>query len=93
MWQRNTGKMLCLALAFSLSGCRTDQPPKLSIICIGDGFGGADCVENGGARTYKSPTDLKNYWMTTETDQANFSSWCYGGDVRPAMNEIKEAAQ
>lgn len=64
----------------------------LSIICIGDGFGGCDgSLPDGGAvpagctvkdaqfptRVYCPPSALKNYWMTTEPDQANYSAWCY----------------
>jgi hypothetical protein len=63
--------------ALAMGSCRTDKPPIIGIICIGDGAGGADCVQAGGAKVYKSPSELKNYWMTTQTDEANFSSWCY----------------
>lgn len=94
MKQPQLGKKLCLALVLLLSSCRTDQPPKLSLICIGDGLGGADCVDGAGAKIYKTPSQLKGFWMTTEVDESNFSTWCYGGDVKPqvekAMAETKE---
>jgi len=63
----------------SLLGCRKDQPPKISIICLGDGFGGADCTLADGSHVSKLPSELKDFWMTTNTDMANFASWCYGG--------------
>lgn len=68
-----------IVLATITSGCpRKDPPPKISVICIGDGFGGADCVTSDGQNVYKSPSELKDFWMTTENDQANYSAWCYG---------------
>lgn len=86
MQRLKLGKMLLLVLAFPLlsSGCRESVPPKIEI-CIGDGFGGADCIEADGSKLYKSPSALKNYWMTNEPDQANFTAWCYDSGV-PAVN-------
>lgn len=71
-----SGRMLCLALVLLFSGCRTTRPPKIDI-CIGDGFGGADCVLKDGVKAYRSPTELKNAWITTQDDMARYSSWCY----------------
>ena len=88
--------LLCgsLLLVATVS-CRTDKPPAISIICIGDGFGGADCVLASGERQYKSPSELKNYWMTTAVDQQNYSSWCYKttpSNISREMSAIKESA-
>ena len=77
--------MLLSLVLGTLSSCRSSQPPTLSLICIGDGFGGADCVNETGAKVYKAPSELKNFWMTTEVDQQNFSAWCY--DTSPAITE------
>lgn len=87
--------LAALACLFLFS-CRESSPPQLSIICLGDGFGGADCVDSSGNKVYKSPSQLLNYWMTTEADEQNFSSWCYGGDapaaaaVKIGMSDIKD---
>jgi hypothetical protein len=77
----------------------------LSIICIGDGFGGCDgTIPDGGAipegcsvkdpkfpsRVYCPPSALKNYWMTTEPDQANYSAWCYGTSSKNAASVMAE---
>jgi hypothetical protein len=65
----------------------------ISIICIGDGLGGADCSDPQGNKTHKVPSDLDGYWMTTETDEANFASWCYATDmtlVQLHMEKTKE---
>lgn len=74
------GALLCLALVSLLSSCkgtRKDQPPVLSVICLGDGFGGADCSMPDGSKKYLSPSELKNYWMTTNADAQNLVQWCY----------------
>lgn len=76
MLQLRRGMTRFLVLASLLSGCRETFPPKIEV-CIGDGFGGADCVEADGAKLYKAPSTLKTYWMTNSSDIANFSSWCY----------------
>lgn len=102
MRQRKRGKRHYKTLAFLvpslflLSGCRDSQPPQLSVICIGDGFGGADCVDSSGNKVYKSPSQLLNYWMTTQGDEANFAGWCYDTNSSAAqarMAEIQEQAQ
>jgi len=69
------GVLLCLSLG--LASCRKDPPPILSIICLGDGFGGADCSLADGTKVWKSPTELKDFWMTTNADMQNYVSWCY----------------
>lgn len=88
------GKLLFPVLLLVLSSCRSSQPPALSIVCIGDGFGGADCVDSGGNKVYKPPSQLVNYWMTTEVDEQNFTTWCYGSNsstaVQAGMQNIKE---
>ena len=94
MQQPKHGKRLCLALALLLlSSCRDSQPPVISIICLGDGFGGADCSDPQGNKSHKTPADLSGYWMTTETDEANFASWCYATDmalIQLHMEKTKE---
>lgn len=88
------GKWLCLGLGLLLVSCRQSQPPKIEI-CIGDGFGGADCVESDGSKLYRTPSQLRNYWMTGQPDMANFSSWCYDtgqNNVKAGMREIKSQA-
>lgn len=76
MKQHLNGKLLFLVvLVLSLYSCGT-IPPKIEV-CIGDGFGGADCKSSSGETVYKSPSQLKNYWMTNQNDMAAFSSWCY----------------
>lgn len=85
-------RWLAVLLLVALSACRKDQPPRLSVICIGDGVGGASCVDSANKRFYLPPSKLKNYWMTTSVDIANFSSWCYGGapsDAKEAMKDIR----
>jgi hypothetical protein len=82
-----------LSLSLSLVSCRTDKPPVLSIICIGDGFGGADCSLPDGTTKYLAPSELKNFWMTTEMDMQNFSSWCYKTtqeDAKASTDAIKD---
>lgn len=86
------GKAHCLGLALLLlSGCRSSVPPKIEI-CIGDGFGGADCVETDGSQLYRSPSSLKNYWMTSQGDEQNLAEWCYATSavsVSAGMREIE----
>lgn len=85
MQQHKLGRLLLASLGLLLlSDCRTSIPPKIEI-CIGDGFGGADCIEADGTKLYRSPSSLKNYWMTSQPDEANFTSWCY--QATPAQTE------
>jgi len=83
------GKLLFLAIAFSLSACRTDKPPAIDI-CIGDGAGGADCVLKDGTQVWRSPSELKNYWITTQADMANYSAWCYKTTVSNVTHEMNK---
>jgi hypothetical protein len=101
---RKSGARLFLIAALFLSlflyptsGCRKDNPPVFSIICLGDGFGGADCSLADGSKKYLSPTELKDFWMTTNADMQNFSSWCYNTDPKTGgaaldnlRNQIRE---
>lgn len=89
------GRRLLIGLACFISACRRDLPPKIDI-CIGDGFGGADCVLKTGEKAYRSPSELKNYWATTQADMAAFSSWCYQASpqvIEAQMKAIEEAAR
>ncbi len=81
-----SGKMLYLAVL--LSGCGT-APPKIPI-CIGDGFGGADCVEVDQTKTYRKPSDLKNYWMTDQQSMSDFANWCYRTESKPKFKLEKK---
>ena len=92
-WQRH-GKKLYLLGVLLLVSCRTDIPPKIEI-CIMDGFGGGDCVEAGGAKLYRTPSQMLNYWSTNQPDEANYTSWCYGSTpsvVNPAMELVRAQA-
>lgn len=85
------GKRHLVVLALALASCRESVPPKIEI-CIGDGVGGADCVEADGTQKYRLPSQLLNYWMTNEPDEANFTTWCYDGSppaTQAAMSAIK----
>jgi hypothetical protein len=75
------GNQLLVSLGLLLTSCRDSVPPKIEV-CIGDGVGGADCVEADGSQKYRLPSELKNYWMTGQPDMQNFSSWCY--DATPS---------
>lgn len=87
------GKLLLIVLALaSLNACRNDPAPAITV-CLGDGFGGADCSDAQKNHTYKAPSQLVNYWMLSPQDSANFVAWCYGSSVpqiQPAMTEIEE---
>lgn len=83
-------------LLFLAPGCRGSSPPPTDI-CIGDGFGGADCTLSDGTHAYKSPSDLKNSFILPDQKQAqNFVAWCYdtsSSNVAPAMAKIQEQAR
>lgn len=65
-----------LVLLCVLCGCRKDQPPLIDV-CILDGYGGSDCQLKDGTKVHLLPSEMKNYWSTSQGDMANFSSWCY----------------
>jgi len=90
------GPLLLVSLACLSTSCRDSQPPKIEV-CILDGFGGGDCIESDGSKLYRLPSDMLNYWATSQPDEANFASWCYQADrqtVNKAMtlisSEIKQ---
>lgn len=82
------GRTLLVVLALLLSSCRSSVPPAIPI-CLGDGVGGADCVLEDGSRKYLPPSDLLNYWMTTQEGMKKFSSWCYQTDENTVSQEMK----
>lgn len=89
MRQLKNGKWLLASLGLLLiDGCRDSVPPKIEV-CIGDSIGGADCVEADGSKKYRLPSELINYWMTSEPDEANFSSWCYDTSLKNAQNGMQ----
>lgn len=81
--------MVLTLSAMSLS-CRSDKPPVISIICTLDGLGGGDCVQSDGTRVYKLPSEMKNMWATTQTDEANFAAWCYKVPTPVASNALAQ---
>lgn len=91
--QRQLGKLFLASLGLLLlNSCRDSVPPKIEV-CILDGFGGGDCVEADHSQLYKSPSAMKNYWSTSEPDEANFTSWCYDTSqsvVKVGMENIKK---
>lgn len=73
--------------AVALDACRNDAPPRLSLVCTLDGVGGGDCADPDGKYVYKAPSEMLNYWATTQTDEANYTAWCYG--TAPALITAK----
>lgn len=67
--------LLCLSGLF-LTSCRTDKPPAIEI-CTLDGFGGGDCVVPAVGKVYRAPSEMKNYWATSQLGMSAFSAWCY----------------
>jgi hypothetical protein len=72
--------LLCLLIA-TLSGCRSDAPPKFDFLCLGDGVGGADCVRSDGSHAYLLPSQIENFIIIDPTSFKNYSAWCY--NVKP----------
>ena len=64
------------------------MPPQIPI-CIHDGIG-ADCDIPGVGKVYKTPSELKNYWMTDQESMAKFSSWCYKLNYNDMMKLLDE---
>lgn len=50
-------------------------------------------MSSKGEKLYKSPSELKNFWMTTQTDEKNFSSWCYDVSVDAASKVMSSISQ
>lgn len=96
MLRLKPGKLLFPLLALlSLNACRDSQPPAIEI-CIIDGSGGGDCIEADGSKLFRPPSQMMNYWATSQPDMQNFSSWCYDTNssaVQTRMTEIQEQAQ
>jgi hypothetical protein len=88
---------LMLGTLLSLAqGCRSSQPPPIDI-CLGDGFGGADCTLSDGSHAYKTPSQLKNSWIIPDQKQAaSFTGWCYdipSDQAQAAMEKISLEAR
>src|SRR4051812_30775572 len=103
MQRLHSGKKLLACLGLLLNSCRTSTPPPMDI-CLGDGFGGADCQLRAGSEMisrcsqnpkgyYCPPSALLNMWMTTETDEASFAKWAYDTNssepIQKGMDKIK----
>lgn len=85
----HAGRELLLWVALLvLSSCRRDYPPVIEI-CILDGLGGGDCVEKDGTKLYRPPSEMKNYWTTSQDDMADFSSWCFKSTVGQAEIQLQ----
>jgi hypothetical protein len=106
MRQLRNGSLLFLVLA-TLTSCRSTNPPPVSV-CIGDGFGGADCQltptsplvalcqKNADGSFFCPPTALVNTWTTSQAEMAAFSSWCFDVPVSvtsASMEKIKMAVR
>lgn len=88
---RNFGVGLCLGLALAVSGCpKKSHAPQFDFICIGDGFGGADCSMSDGSKKYMKPSELKNVWITNQASMERFAAWCYDTDARTAAKALDE---
>lgn len=83
-------KYALLTLAVLISSCRTSQPPEISIICLGDGLGGANCKDPKGNVIHKLPSELENFWMTTPEDMAAFSAWCFKTNLNVTAPIVRE---
>lgn len=82
------GRRRLVALAIFLSSCRTDQPPKIEVCIVAPG-GSADCVLADGTQVTRLPSEMVNYWATSQVDMQNFSSWCYGIAPETARLEMQ----
>lgn len=83
-------RTLFLLSLLMFSACRSDPPPQI-IICIGDGFGGADCsIPGQQQKEYWSPSKLENSWITTQDEMARFTAWCYKTDLETARTGLRE---
>lgn len=85
---RNGKKLLLWAALLALSSCRRDYPPVVEV-CILDGVGGGDCIEKDGSKLYRAPSEMKNYWATSQDDMAQFSSWCFKSSLNQAEIELQ----
>lgn len=67
--------LIVFIISFSLS-CRTSKPPGMTV-CLGNGAGGADCVDQFGVRSTKLPSELEDFFMLSPSDASAYSSWCF----------------
>lgn len=94
-----SGKLLLVVLALSLSACRKDPPPPMDN-CLGDGQGGADCLDISGNYYYCDAECMLNRLAFRQDQFANFAAWCYDTkvkNVKPALQAevraIREASR
>lgn len=80
--------VLCTLLVVYATGCPRDYPPKISLICTLDGHGAGDCSDAQGVHIYKAPSEMTNYWATTQNDAENLVSWCYNIPRAQAKMEL-----
>lgn len=86
-------KYLTLSFVLLLGACRKDPPPSIEVCIISDG-GSADCVKADGTKVFRLPSEMVNYWATSQTDMKNFSSWCYStskANVKANMEKLELA--
>lgn len=87
---RNRALPLLLLSPFLLGAAscpgKKDPPPAIPV-CIGDGVGGADCVDPGDKVVYRTSQELRNWWITSPDGIAAFTDWCYGGKMPAAIIE------
>lgn len=84
--------MLLVASALFLSSCRSDKPPAVEV-CILDGFGGGDCILKDGSKKYRAPSEMLNFWATSQEDMAQFSSWCYESPMTTTQSHLQVIAE
>lgn len=82
--------ILLTLTAVYCSGCpEKSYPPRMNLICTGDGHGGGDCRTPEQVDVYKSPSELKNWWMVSQEDAAALTAWCYGVSDEKGMQMVQ----
>lgn len=87
------GKTLLFALVLLSSACRKDYPPAISIICTLTPAGGGACVTFDGKRVFLKPSEMNNFWASTQEDMKNLLSWCYRTSPETIEHRMDEILQ
>lgn len=90
-------KLLLISATLTLGGAAcpprpgdsSSTPPPMPV-CIGDGKGGAQCVDATDKTFYADPASLNNWWMTSPESMAAFTAWCYGAKVDQVKSEMQK---